>query len=126
MTRVAKPGPVRRAIGNREVLHNVVVDDRSPRAEGSAERLQASARHLDVRAILWGPAERDRHDRVPQDAQVLRQWKGDASPAARYEDQKVEIVQRFQHAMDAGRNVNVAPTYPCTAPSASTPGGRRR
>ena len=46
-----QPGLVCRAIGDRKVLHDVVVEDHIPRAEGSSERLQASARHVKVRAI---------------------------------------------------------------------------
>ena len=59
-----QPGPVRQAIGDHKVLRNVVVKDRSPRAKGSAERIQASARPLEVHAILWEPTGRDRNERV--------------------------------------------------------------
>ena len=104
-----QPGPVHRAISNREVFHDVVVEDCGPHDEGSAERLQATARHLEVRAFLREPARSDRYDRVPQDAEVLRQWKGDAGPAARCERQKIEAVQCLQHAMDAGRDVDRGP-----------------
>ncbi|MEO9960376.1 MAG: hypothetical protein ABJF07_08775 [Nisaea sp.] len=76
------------------MLHHVVVEDRTPRAEGSTGAPQR-ARYMEVRTIVWETVGRERYARVPQKAQVLCQWKVDACLAAWREGQKGEVVQCF-------------------------------
>ena len=92
LDQVRQPGPVPAAVSDGKTLHHVVIEHHGPVIERCAERIHASARHVKIRGFLPKPAGRNRHNRVPENAQVLRQREGYARPASRHEVQDIYAI----------------------------------